>query len=282
MHAILSLLAALPLAVPVLSSPLQLPFLSPTSPCSTAASSAFLDKAHRVSLQLGVMSRCPDAHLCEAVFERVLETQVEVQFEVLEEEGKPGNGTRREKRKVEVRELVDLSTLYIARENTTAEEYGVTCMHGALECRGNVQQLCAAKYWNDPGRKDPKDVEQEEESAEEEFVQCINYGETSSIGTDRKAKECAKIVGREWTDALTACTDPSTRSEGSHLLLSSVREAKKLEVQKSCTILIEKNKVCIHDSTWQSCPAGHAPADFAKQIRQEWESLNARDGKREE
>ncbi|GAA5841603.1 hypothetical protein JCM11251_004229 [Rhodosporidiobolus azoricus] len=294
MHHILSLVV---LASTAFASPLtQLPFIRPTSSSlCTDAPRSVLQHAHRVNLQLGVMSRCPDAHLCEAVFERVLETQVEVYFDVVVaggEEGEEGGGneTRREKKRVEVRELVDLSTVYIARENTTSKEYGVTCMHGELECRGNVQQLCARKYWaelkEEPeahfGEHGNTEATRAEKQTWEDwwnFIQCINYGETASIGTEHKAKECARIVRREWSDDLTRCTAPTTRSEGSQLLLSSVREAKKLGVQKSCTILIEGKKVCIHDSTWQSCPAGHQPAEFAKQIKEEWEKLNGASGK---
>lgn len=127
-------------------------------------------------------------------------------------------------------------------------------MHGDLECRGNIQQLCAAHLWN--GKEDEKrvggaeetekkgrgeeeegdGVSREKESWEDwwnvrrlsalsllsfpsnvdlrnlcsfllppplsprhdtrQFIQCINYGETSSIGTDWKAKECAGVVRR--------------------------------------------------------------------------------------
>lgn len=65
------------------------------------------------------MSACPDAALCESVFDDV--------FDLV------GN-------------LVDVNLIYIAKLNSTSK-YGVSCMHGELECDGNVQQLCAAKYW---------------------------------------------------------------------------------------------------------------------------------------
>jgi hypothetical protein len=30
----------------------------------------------------------------------------------------------------------------------------------------------------------------------------------------------------------------------------------------------------VHDSTWKECPEGHAPSDFARQIRDAFEELN--------
>ncbi|KAF7292488.1 hypothetical protein HMN09_01233000 [Mycena chlorophos] len=72
-----------------------------------------------VPVELGVMSRCPDALACEAVFDQVRER---------------------------VGAKIDLSLVYVAYLNSSEPEFGVTCMHGPQECVGNVQQLCVAKY----------------------------------------------------------------------------------------------------------------------------------------
>ncbi|KAH0839759.1 hypothetical protein J3R83DRAFT_700 [Lanmaoa asiatica] len=73
----------------------------------------------KVPVVLGVMSRCPDAMLCEAVWDRVLQ--------------RVGN-------------KVDISLSFIAKPDPTDSAYGVTCMHGLEECAGNVYELCVAKY----------------------------------------------------------------------------------------------------------------------------------------
>ncbi|KZT60721.1 hypothetical protein CALCODRAFT_428857 [Calocera cornea HHB12733] len=65
--------------------------------------------------RLGVMSRCPDAALCESVFDDVLE-------------------------RVGQKAALDLT--FIAKLNDTDETYGVTCMHGPSECAGNIHELC--------------------------------------------------------------------------------------------------------------------------------------------
>ncbi|KAF8897523.1 hypothetical protein BD779DRAFT_1465690 [Infundibulicybe gibba] len=62
--------------------------------------------------------------------------------------------------------------------------------------------------------------------------------------------------------------------EGASMLQKSVRASRELGIQKSCTILINKRKVCVHDGEWKSCKNGHKIRDFVKQIDQEYERLN--------
>ncbi|KZP00181.1 hypothetical protein CALVIDRAFT_552989 [Calocera viscosa TUFC12733] len=68
-----------------------------------------------VPVTLGVMSRCPDAALCETLFDDVLQR---------------------------VGQKVDLGLTFIAKLNDSDETYGVTCMHGPYECSGNIHELC--------------------------------------------------------------------------------------------------------------------------------------------
>lgn len=60
----------LPLLPLTLASPLQFPFSSPLD--STASSD---QPETLVPLSLGVMSRCPDAEICETLIDRVLDTR---------------------------------------------------------------------------------------------------------------------------------------------------------------------------------------------------------------
>ncbi|GAW05298.1 coiled-coil domain-containing protein 58 [Lentinula edodes] len=80
---------------------------------------AMVDVDIKVPVTLGVMSRCPDALLCENSMDAVLK---------------------------KVGEKIDLKLVYIAKINSSEPDFGATCMHGPEECAGNVQQLCAAKY----------------------------------------------------------------------------------------------------------------------------------------
>lgn len=76
------------------------------------------------------MSKCPDAHVCEATFDRVVE---------------------------QVSMLIDLDLLYIANVTTsssTSTSTEVECMHGESECTGNIHQLCARKHFETKDKVD--------------------------------------------------------------------------------------------------------------------------------
>ncbi|KAJ7129689.1 hypothetical protein C8R44DRAFT_777406 [Mycena epipterygia] len=189
----------------------------------------------RVPVELGVMSRCPDALLCEAVFDEVLK---------------------------KVGSKINLTLVYVARLNSTEPEFGITCLHGPGECAGNVQQLCAAKY-------SPKWWE---------FVQCQNQRGRFQVGLPDVAFECAQTAGIDWeTSGLGDCAglDGSGKgTEGIELLRQSLGRGNALEIEKSCTVLINHKKVCVHDETWKECEGGHDVDDFVKQINSEYERRN--------
>lgn len=189
----------------------------------------------KVPVVLGVMSRCPDAILCESVFNRVLQR---------------------------VSEKIDISLSFIAKPNASEPLYGVTCMHGQEECAGNVQELCAAKYhptsewWS--------------------FVQCQNFQGRDNIGTPETALNCANAAGIDWENGKAGqCAGKDGRgTEGIQLLQQSVNDSIAAEIQKSCTIIINGRQVCIRDGNWYNCEGGHSPADFIRQINEEYDRLN--------
>ncbi|KXN86262.1 hypothetical protein AN958_10124 [Leucoagaricus sp. SymC.cos] len=191
----------------------------------------------KVSVQLGVMSKCPDALLCEATFNTVLE---------------------------KVKYKMDLSLVYIARFDDSDPDFGVTCLHGPEECAGNVQQLCVNRYatkeqWWDFvqcqnfGGKDAI-------GKPEVALRCAGAAqidwETSGAG------RCAGLDGS------------SKGLEGVQLLHESVKLGQTLNITTSCTILISARKICVHDSTWKECEGGHTVNDFVRQINEEYDRLN--------
>jgi len=191
----------------------------------------------KVPVQLGVMSRCPDALLCENIFDQVLK---------------------------KVADKVDLSLLFVAKINSSEPDFGVTCLHGRDECAGNVQQLCTAKY--------------SPSSNWWEFVQCLNYQGRDKIGSPEVALNCARAAGIDWeTSGSGQCAglDGSGKGlEGVQLLRESIMMSRQLGIEKSCTVLINGRKVCIHDGTWKECEDGHTVNDFVKQINSEFDRLN--------
>jgi len=191
----------------------------------------------KVPIQLGVMSRCPDALMCESTFNEVLSTVID---------------------------KVDLSLVYIAKIDDSEPGFGVSCMHGPEECAGNVQQLCVHKYapfknwWefvtcqNYQGRDNIGEPDVALRCAE---IADIDW-ETSGAG------RCAGLDGS------------GKGSEGVALLKESVLLSKEMNVKKSCTVLINGRAVCVHDGTWKDCERGHRVTDFVEQIEEEYERLN--------
>jgi len=213
------------------------------------------------------MSKCPDASVCETLIDRVLDTHT--------------YSTGREV----VGDLVKLKLIYLAKETSDSDSanYGnLTCLHGPLECKANVQQLCAAKHWSRPttsnSTRDLKGTLAEKAHGEWKtwwnFVQCMNYGKRERIGELSTAKACAKVVGKEWTKELEECSESGDTSEGAKLFRKSYELSRELEIQKSCTIVLNSRKICVHDGTWKDCEGGHEVGDFVKQIKDEHKKIN--------
>ncbi|KAI0322439.1 hypothetical protein OF83DRAFT_731405 [Amylostereum chailletii] len=191
----------------------------------------------KVPVTLGVMSRCPDALLCEAVFDQVLK---------------------------KVADKIDYELTYIAEVDESEPVFGVSCKHGSDECAGNVQQLCVAKYrplktwWA--------------------FVMCQNYQGKDKIGRADIALKCARTAGIDWeTSDVGQCAGldgSGTGEEGIELLKQSSAYTKELLIERSCTILINEEHVCIHDGTWKECENGHSATDFIRQIETEYRKIN--------
>ncbi|KAH9900000.1 hypothetical protein C8Q73DRAFT_681632 [Cubamyces lactineus] len=221
--------------------------LSAISPALGAASSPLAvqsDNAYegsfgdvKVPVVLGVMSRCPDAILCETVFDHVLE---------------------------KVSDKVDLSLTFIGTLNASEPDFGVTCKHGPEECAGNVHELCAIKHaptqrwWsfvqclNFQGRNEIGKPEKALQCAKTTELDWENSGVGACAGLDGSGKA----------------------EEGVRLLQQSVTVARETGIEKSCTVIINGKQVCIHDETWKECEGGHAPKDFIRQIEEEYNKLN--------
>jgi len=191
----------------------------------------------KVPVVLGVMSRCPDAIKCESVLDEVVK---------------------------KMDDKIDLSLTFIGKINGSDPDFGVTCMHGPDECAGNVQELCAVKYAPNT-------------TTWWEFVQCENAEGRSKIGIPETAFQCAKQAGIDWDGDVGQCAGADGQGkgqEGIELLKASVTLTESMGIQKSCTIVINNRPVCVHDSGWKDCDDGHEPADFIRQINDEYRKLN--------
>ncbi|KAH8118686.1 hypothetical protein DFH11DRAFT_1568690 [Phellopilus nigrolimitatus] len=192
----------------------------------------------KVPVTFGVMSRCPDALLCESVFDKALPR---------------------------VEDKIDLSLSFIGTINASEPDFGVTCLHGPEECAGNVQELCATKY-----------LDQKQWWAYLKCQNFNGRGKVGNPDIALKCADTAKFDWLESGVGKCAGEDGSGKGEeGVGLLQESVRNSKELGIEKSCTILINNRQACIHDGTWKECEDGHAPEDFVRQINNEYERLNA-------
>jgi hypothetical protein len=193
----------------------------------------------KVPVVLGVMSQCPDAILCEKVFDTVLELA--------------GDKT-------------DISLSFIGKINPHEPDFGVTCLHGPGECAGNVQELCAFKYapretwWkfvqcqNARGRLEVGKPATALKCAAQVGLDWILGGTGVCAGLDGSGKG----------------------KEGIQLLQESVHQSEELHIKSSCSILINGKTVCVHDGTWKNCDGGHEPEDFVKRIEDEFKKINKR------
>ncbi|GJJ07105.1 hypothetical protein Clacol_001305 [Clathrus columnatus] len=190
----------------------------------------------RVPVILGVMSRCPDALLCESVLDTTFK---------------------------KTWPLISLDLSFIAKKDSSDATYGVTCMHGVEECAGNVQELCAIhltqnqkQWWS--------------------FVQCLNYEGRWNVGNIDLAEKCAGVAEIPWEDegeesGMKTCIESDV---GKNLLVSSLTQTQKLGITKSCSIMISGKIRCIHDGIWVNCETGHTSEEFETFIRQEYDRLN--------
>ncbi|KAF9009076.1 hypothetical protein BDQ17DRAFT_1301408 [Cyathus striatus] len=218
------------------ASAVLVPYFTDQQSISLQDTSYLVDDV-KVSVQLGVMSRCPDALLCESTFNEVLK---------------------------KVSNKVDLSLVYVATIDPTEPDFGVRCMHGPEECAGNVQQLCVAKHasrsswWefvqcqNYEGRQKIGNKDVVLKCAQVARIDWENSGVGKCIGLDGSG----------------------TGAEGVALLQDSVLLGHDLGITKSCTVLISGQAVCVHDGTWKECEDGHSVNDFVRQIDDEYARLN--------
>jgi hypothetical protein len=205
-------------------------------------------KRQRVPVDLYVMSQCPDAVLCEELFEDVLD---------------------------KVDELVAMKTHYIATINGDQ----VTCKHGANECMGNMQQLCVYNLFNEAlSRGETEEVDDDLKKRDKlelndwfEFVHCQSK-HVSEIPSDKLLQKCSKEVKSKSVHpkAIKQCID----TKGPALALASAKSVQERGVSRSCTMYVANKLRCIHDGIWKDCDAGNQKADFIKTVCMEYAAVN--------
>ncbi|KAJ1931151.1 hypothetical protein FBU59_006814, partial [Linderina macrospora] len=149
------------------------------------------------------------------------------------------------------RSAVDLRVNYIATLNGNAT-YGANCLHGDIECLGNIQQLCV----------------QDKSTTEDtlEFVLCQQRS-VDRIGSWSHFAGCLRPLS-QWQQILRcAATD-----EGKRLLAKSAEYSMQHNAKTSLTFQLNGVQRCVFDEgAWkkyeEDCPGGYSVPLFSKSIR---------------
>ncbi|KAF8914577.1 hypothetical protein CPB85DRAFT_1375382 [Mucidula mucida] len=140
---------------------------------------------------------------------------------------------------------IDLSLVYVGELDESEPDFGVVCPHGPQECAGDVHQLCVAKY---------ADFSQ--------FWEFIHYWQA------RTALKCASSAKIDWNAGAGECAGSDGHGEEGR------QDGTGHGIERSCTVLINGNVVCVRDGTWKECENGHTANDFIRQINNEYERIN--------
>lgn len=178
-------------------------------------------KAPKVNVAFYVMSQCPDATACEAAFTQPIN---------------------------DLHSIVDLDVEYIARGPLALRN--VTCLHGPTECRGNMQQLCAAKV--------------DASVSGGVGLRAWNYAVCQSANRSaipNNSHQCAISAGLDG-DAIERCVT----SSGDSLMYASALASRRSSVTVSCTVVINHQQWCQRDSVWKGCEDGNDAAALYRAI----------------
>ncbi|KAI9621968.1 hypothetical protein H4Q26_015405 [Puccinia striiformis f. sp. tritici PST-130] len=197
------------------------------------------DRRKLVPVVLGVMSKCPDAQICEDVFDKVL---------------------------AEVADKVDILLTYIGEIDPSAE-YGVRCRHGNIECKGDIQQLCYRNRF--PKLHDWWGFIQCENYAglarvgDEELAKSC--ARVNGHDWDSDVKDCT--TGSQGRQLLESSIEHAKQ-------LRIRRSCSISSVHPFVFSWSDHKLICIRDGVWKNCDDGHEVADFVKYIEHEFDLIN--------
>ncbi|KAK6428054.1 hypothetical protein LTR95_015806 [Oleoguttula sp. CCFEE 5521] len=149
---------------------------------------------------------------------------------------------------------VDFKLSYIG--SLTDHDDGVVCKHGQEECLGNIIELCAASLYPDP-------------KAYLGFAMCMT-NQYSDIPSKDLVEECALEHGMSF-NKINECTTKDDGGFSADMLRSSFNRTKEMGVQKSCTVMVNKEVFCIRDGgEWSQCKNGSTAVDLVREVNTLW------------
>jgi len=170
-----------------------------------------------VRVDLFVMSKCPDAYVCEELFQPII---------------------------TQVGSIVDLNVNYIAQVDDS-QPTGFNCMHGQSECTGDIQQLCAKKYypfnyvwWN--------------------FLLCQD-------NTQDDIPDNGVTCAKQYFMNPLVINNFTNGQDGKDLMTKSITFTQSKNIDVSCTIYIMNQLYCVHNGDWENCQS-HDPDEIVQYI----------------
>jgi len=189
----------------------------------------------RVKVSFYVMSKCPDATICESLFGPVVQ---------------------------KLSSIIDLHVDYIERGAFSLQNQ--SCLHGPTECVGNMQQLCVQDLSSTyaPHKHSVSMTTSARAAADQtlwwNFAQCQT---ADRLNIPDNSATCASSVGLS-----QSTIDDCVSTKGPQLLYDSAIRTQKAGQSVSCTMTINDKFWCQHDSTWKNCPEGITAAAFQNAI----------------
>lgn len=205
----------------------------------------------RITLDLFVASKCPDAARCENAF---LPTVL-----------------------ADIGDIIEIRLGFIAETNSSAP-FGMNCMHGDSECLGNTAQLCTQRHFpinvnldsfaND--RLGPRHVWTK-------FLACVgHFNHTANSAIPGNTADCLQkmSVPMSIVDNIKEC---SLGAEGRQLLHASVSRTLSMcgrhstiaqQGCKSCSMFLDGKAACVVDNNeYYNCTGlGSDPASWIEHI----------------
>lgn len=161
-----------------------------------------------LNIEFFVMSKCPDAKFCEDTFLPV------------------------------IKELAPLVTVNFTSIGGALDSVGVpSCMHGASECEGNRQRLCAQKA-------------AEQDGAVDKLLTFSACQDADAANIPKCGEACASEAGLDTADFM-ACA--KSGGEGQSLFKAAAARSKALGIKISCTVRVQDEVFCVHNGDWTNC-----------------------------
>lgn len=172
-----------------------------------------IDNNDKVDVDLYVMSKCPDAALCERYFSSNITA---------------------------LSSIINLQVSHIVTQiNSDGTE--VVSMHGESEVWGDIQQSCALK------QKNALVSDSRGHFPAYDFLTCQSEDyQTIPQNGNQCIRSIAALDHSDWSLCVNG-------EEGRRALVESAKRSSAAGIKTSCTVSLNGEQWCVHDGEWKQC-----------------------------